>query len=196
MDQVYWIRNTECTDIKIHGYVGVSQNPKRRLREHLKNNSRIPKDVWIEIIFEGTREDCFLKEEELRPVKNVGWNRAVGGAQGFKKGFVHSEQTREKLKAAWTAERKQAASIQKAERNKLLKGQKRPKQSTAMSGSNNPMFGQTHSAEAIKKIVDANRGKIAYNRQDLYCIGCHRRASQHVLLRHQKCWKKYKGDNK
>lgn len=192
MDKVYWIRNKECIDIQTQGYVGVSQDPTRRLREHLKKNPRIPKkDIWLEIIFEGSRDACFEKEEELRPVKNTGWNRAVGGAQGYRKGFVHSDETRTRLKSKWTEDRRKRASMTRGEQNKKLIGQKRPKQSAAMSGSNNPMYGRTHSVEAKKKIVNANLGKIAPNRQELFCIGCHERASKHVLSRHQKCWKKY-----
>lgn len=192
MDKVYWIRNSECKDVKIDGYIGVSQNPERRFKQHLKKNERIPKDAWVEILFEGTRIECFALEEKLRPLKNTGWNRAVGGAQGFKKGFTHSGITREKLKAAWTPERKKIAAKKKAEQNRQLIGQKRPKQSDAIRGSKNPMYGKTHSPESKQLIADANRGRIATNRQELYCVCCHQRASQHVLLRHQKCWNNYK----
>jgi hypothetical protein len=192
MDYVYWIRNAECVDIKTQGYVGVSQSPGRRLREHLKNNPRIPKDVWLEIIFEGTRDECFQIEEEFRPKKNTGWNRAVGGAQGFKKGFIHSDETRKRLKVAWTEERKQIASEFRKQQNKTLIGQKRPRQSAAMLGEKNPMFGKTRTNETKKKLRVANLGKIPPNKQELYCVGCRERVSNHVLKRHTKCWKAFK----
>lgn len=135
MDKVYWIRNQECTDIKTHGYVGVSQDPAQRFKSHLKKNQRIPKTgIWLEIVFEGTRDECFAKEEELRPIKNIGWNRAVGGAHGYKKGFAHSDETRAHLKSKWTEGRRKKAGQFRGEQNKKLIGQKRPKQSQAMAG--------------------------------------------------------------
>jgi predicted GIY-YIG superfamily endonuclease len=190
MDHVYWIRNKEDADISQHGYVGVSKDPARRLLSHRRHNENIPQDTWVEIVFSGTREECFEKEFELRPTKKMGWNRAVGGAQGFKIGFSHSEKTRQKLKNAWTPERKKKASVWKTEQNVLLTGQKRPAQSHAISGENNPMFGKTHSIAAREKIREANLGRPANNMQDIFCIFCRERAPLSILKKYHGIGKK------
>lgn len=191
MTQLYWIRNSQCHKIETDGYVGVSENAIHRFKQHRKRNTRIPDDAWLEIIFEGPREECFSKEHSLRPSKGMGWNRAVGGAQGFKTGFIHSETAKQKLKDAWTEKRRQNASLFRKEFNSSLKGQKRPSQSEAMTGDKNPMFGKTHNAEVRQKISEKSKGHVPPNKQELYCIGCHQRSSKHVLTRHGKCWKKY-----
>ena len=172
--------------------MGVSKHPEVRFKSHLRLNERIPKDAKMQIIFTGTRSECFSEELRLRPVKNIGWNRASGGAQGFKDGFVHSEKTKASLRAAWTVERKKKASKFKAEQNHKMLGQKRPKQAKAMAGKNNPMFGKERTQEVKDKIRKANLGKISKNRQELYCVGCRERSSNHVIVnRHIKCFKSY-----
>jgi hypothetical protein len=188
---LYWIRNSTCEKVEEHGYVGVSEDPEHRFKQHRKRNSRIPADAWIEIIFEGTREECFIKEHALRPFKKIGWNNAVGGEQGFKIGFKHSDETKIKLKSAWTDDRRAVASKFRSEFNKSLVGQKRTAQSEAMLGDKNPMYGKTHDLETRLKISKSNIGKIPPNKQELYCIGCRQRTSLHVLSRHKKCWIKY-----
>lgn len=191
---VYWIKNEECLNILTDGYVGVTKNPSVRFKSHLKHNEKIPKNARIEIVFSGTRAECFAEEKRLRPVKAIGWNRAPGGQQGFKDGFIHSEKTKLKLKAAWTEDRKARAAIFKAEQNHKLLGQKRPRQSIAMQGSKNPMFGKTHSNETRLKIGRASLGMAPPNKQEFYCIGCKQRASIHVIKnRHIKCFRIFTG---
>lgn len=190
MDYLYWIKNKECTDITRDGYVGVSTDPARRFLSHRKHNENIPNNAWVEIVFSGTREECFDKEFELRPRKKMGWNRAVGGAQGFNIGFSHSEKTKKKLRKAWTPERKKIASIWKAKQNVLLTGQKRPAQSVAMTGKNNPMFGKTHSLKTREKIRLANIGKIPPNKQGVFCIFCHQQSSLSILKKYHGVGKK------
>lgn len=171
------------------GYIGVSKNPFGRFKDHL-SSSRVPSNSKMKVIFAGSRKECFDKERKYRPKPGMGWNSAVGGSHGFREGFVHSAKTKEKLKFAWTKERKERAKEWKANQNKLLIGQKRPKQSNAISGTNNPMFGKTHTLEAREKIKKANlsRESPPGNFQDLYCIRCHERASISRLERyHNRC---------
>lgn len=189
---VYWIIDKSCENILTDGYVGVSKDPDVRFKSHLRVNERIPKDAEMKIVFSGTRAECFEEEKRLRPAKNIGWNRAPGGVQGFKDGFVHSEKTKAALKAAWSIERKKIASKFKAEQNHKLLGQKRPKQSKAMMGENNPMFGKERTLEVKQKIRDANLGKESPFKHEFYCVGCKQQASKHVIMnRHIKCFKKY-----
>lgn len=159
-------------------------------RSHRRHNENIPIDAWVEIVFSGTREECFAKELELRPRKKMGWNRAVGGAQGFKVGFCHSEKTKKKLRKAWTLERKKIASAWKSSHNVSLTGQRRPAQSAAMSGENNSMFGKTHSREARDKIRQANLGKTPPNKQTIFCIFCHQQAPLSILKKYHGAGKK------
>lgn len=191
MDKVYWVKNASCKKIETDGYVGVSKDPHARLLSHLRNNERVPSDAWVEVVFEGPREECFRLEGELRPTKNIGWNRAIGGAQGFRIGFVHSNATKKKLKKAWTKERKEKAAIWKAEQNRLLVGQKRPAQSAAMSGELNPMFGKQRSAKTKRKISEANIGREPPNKQELFCIFCKKRAPLSILKKYHEPGKKH-----
>lgn len=184
MNYVYWIRNQECTDIRLHGYVGVSKDPSRRFLSHRRHNEKIPSDAWLEIVFSGTREECFEKEYQLRQHKNIGWNRAVGGVQGFRVGFSHSEKTKKKLRKSWTTNRKKAASEWKASHNVSLTGQKRPAQSAKMTGACNPMFGKTHSDVSREKIRRANIGKTPSNKQSVFCIFCQTQAPLSVLVKY------------
>lgn len=184
MTCLYWIYNDDCKDPKSDGYIGITENIEKRFKQHLSRNERIPKDAKYKILYEGSREECFNLESEYRPTKCIGWNSAAGGKHGWKTGFEHSNETKAKLKEAWTDDRKQAASIFKAEQNRKLKGQKRPSQSEAMRGENNPMYGTTrpeHVKEALRK---AHIGKDPYNKMELYCIYCRKRASMSILKKY------------
>ena len=109
---VYWLHLPEHSDVRIQGYIGVSNNPKQRLWEHFNdvrtNNhcnpylSRVIKkysDQLIQtILFEGEKDVCYTYEEELRPTKNIGWNLNKGGicppsASGRKLSAEHKEKT-------------------------------------------------------------------------------------------------------
>lgn len=77
------------TDISTQGYVGVtSLSLSERYNQHAKNVYRksvvkkaIDKysDVIIELVYEGSEEDCLKLEANYRPNENVGWNIAKGG---------------------------------------------------------------------------------------------------------------------
>lgn len=88
MAKVYWIRSPEHTDINTEGYVGVTTRTiYQRLEEHkfnapnkkLTNALKKYTDVVIELVYEDTEENCYIKENELRPQINIGWNVAIGG---------------------------------------------------------------------------------------------------------------------
>ena len=85
---VYWIHLPDHTDVYSQGYVGVSNNPTRRLQEH-KNSTdnkhlssaltKYSDSVLQTVIFNGDSESCYLYEERLRPTTNIGWNINRGG---------------------------------------------------------------------------------------------------------------------
>jgi hypothetical protein len=187
MNYVYWIHSSSCTDHRKDGYVGVTNNPTKRYSTHIRKG-RVPIDSTISILFEGTREQCFNYEKEMRPHKNIGWNNAAGGSHGWKTGFSHSDQAKEKMSTAWSSDRKEKASEFKREHNRSLRGQRRPKQSQSMTGPNNPMFGTIRPDHVKRAVSDAHRGKTPVNKQELYCVRCHERASLSILKKyHNKC---------
>jgi hypothetical protein len=187
---VYWIYDDSCIDEKLHGYVGVSYNPEKRYKIHIRRN-RVPNQSSMKILFEGTRNECFEFERSMRPAKSIGWNNAIGGSHGWRIGFNHNEVTKEKMRQAWSNERREKASIFRKQINLKLKGQIRPKQSEAMKGENNPIFGTKRPQHVRDAISKAHAGKPAFNRQELYCISCHKRASFSILVKyHAKCYKR------
>ena len=186
LNYVYWIYDDTCKDTN-DGYIGVSKDPYHRFKVH-KRRGRVHGSCKIKILYEGSRERCFEKEHQLRPEPFIGWNNARGGSHGWRYGFSHSETSKDKMKNAWTEERKAAAAIVTRENNKRLIGQKRPKQSAAMKGESNPMYGLTHSEEARKKMSEKQKDKVPWNKlPDVYCKGCGKRYTPCRAARHRKC---------
>lgn len=109
---VYWIRHKDHTDIFSQGYVGISENFKRRMRHHLTKTDNphlanaINKYGWDNLIKEqvviANKEYCLDVETKLRPITCVGWNIAIGGGnppkakKGMGKGRKLSKETIEK----------------------------------------------------------------------------------------------------
>jgi hypothetical protein len=140
---VYWIHLPEHNDYYSQGYIGVSNNPKRRFREHLNvtkfMNEKNPfftrilqkySNILVQtLLYQGTEESCYLLEEELRPNKNIAWNAAKGGFKPPSK--VGWKPTKETL----------------SKRSKSLKGIPRTEEwcnnlSLAKQGSKNGMYGK------------------------------------------------------
>jgi hypothetical protein len=88
---VYWIHLEEHTDPETQGYVGVTGNPEKRYREHLKESKKdSPKNIHLAramnkhqvkttLLFHGTKVACYELEFDLRPARNIGWNIQKGG---------------------------------------------------------------------------------------------------------------------
>lgn len=146
---VYWIHLPCHTNIHSQGYVGVSNNPTRRLQEHKNstNNKHLSRaltkysdSVLQTVIVNGDSESCYRYEECLRPTKNIGWNINKGGVQPpTKKGWVPTSTTLQK-------------------RSKNLKGIVRTEEwcknlSAAKSGCKNPMFGKTNPCTQEKRLL-------------------------------------------
>lgn len=90
---VYWIHKEEHNDPLNEGYIGVSIDPSRRLYHH-KHESNIgthcnpilqsvfkkyDSSLKLDIIFEGSFEECYKFEEKYRSKENTGWNINQGG---------------------------------------------------------------------------------------------------------------------
>jgi len=115
---VYWIRRSIHTDIKTEGYVGISNNPEKRWRDHGRknNNTNLGKalekydDIVYEIVekLDGV-DEAKAVERSLRPDIFIGWNIVMGGGGGMmteeikkkigkaNKGRVHSEESRRNM---------------------------------------------------------------------------------------------------
>ena len=124
---VYWIHLYAHKNILVEGYVGISINPKQRLKQHLGNSKShlaerlkpLEEEIVLDTIYSGTREECMLLEKKLRPSPHIGWNRAAGGAasasealRGIKKstpvwnkGKKPSEEQITKFKDTWETKR-------------------------------------------------------------------------------------------
>jgi hypothetical protein len=79
MATLYWLRLPEHIDMFAQGYVGVATDMAKRLRSHKHKF----KDLWQQIIVQplviSTQNYCFALEEKLRPMRNIGWNKSIGG---------------------------------------------------------------------------------------------------------------------
>lgn len=85
---VYWI-HLKHHKIKTDGYVGITNNPSRRWKEHQNLNkvssvvcsaiNKYKNEIVYEIIFEGSQEACQHIEEYFRPLPEIGWNLVIGG---------------------------------------------------------------------------------------------------------------------
>jgi group I intron endonuclease len=128
---VYWIRLHEHSDVKSEGYVGISNKPKRRFKEHCKGerdgilSNAVRKygaeNLVLDVITEGISfQEAKRLEKELRPKMRIGWNVMTGG------------------------------SVPPSN-----KGLKRTSHSEKMKGKNNPFYGKTHSDE-VKQILSEN----------------------------------------
>jgi hypothetical protein len=93
---VYWIHLPDQTDIATQGYIGVSKNPAKRWKDHLRDakggyhaNPYLAKvflkyheKLIFDVVFGGTKDQCWDLEKELRPTSSIGWNIMAGGKFG------------------------------------------------------------------------------------------------------------------
>lgn len=113
MHYVYWIRGIEHTDINTEGYVGISNQPFRRLKAHTTDTalvgSRLVRErvnqQGIHSIEHSVIAECVdltqaqVLEATLRPVANIGWNiKKGGGTSPDCSGRTHTPETKEKIR--------------------------------------------------------------------------------------------------
>lgn len=95
---VYWIHNPEETNIHEQGYVGITNNLTRRLKEHKRKSLYKDQEMIVEVYLQGERSFCEEIEILLRPQSKIGMNKAPGGkAPPNPKGRKLSEETRRKM---------------------------------------------------------------------------------------------------
>lgn len=85
---VYWIHYKDHIDPYCEGYIGITNNIERRLKEHNSKHSkcahvknRISNGAVITILHSTeSLEEALSLEEKYRPLENIGWNICKGGS--------------------------------------------------------------------------------------------------------------------
>mgnify|MGYP001304098585 CR=1 FL=1 len=103
---VYWIRLERHKDPLTEGYVGITKNRGKRMREHRRSAEtgsqhvihramrKYAGSLKVKTLFKGSRDDCKAEELRLRPDANIGWNICAGGV-------LPPPQSLEKMQAHW-----------------------------------------------------------------------------------------------
>lgn len=166
---VYWIHNDQETDITTQGYVGITKDLDRRIKQHKVVNKHIIEGRNVDLFLCGDKEFCKEVEYNLRPKKNIGLNIASGGGMppdvtgikrsektrylisihnvGFK-GRKHSDETKEKMSES----RKGIGRPHTEETKKHLS-------EIAKLRNKNPMLGRKHSEKTRQLISEKLRNK-------------------------------------
>jgi predicted GIY-YIG superfamily endonuclease len=120
---IYWLKHKNHSDLLTEGYIGVSNNPKERIRHHFKNANggyhsdkvlskaikKYGKDqIIVDILVIGDKEYCYETEKKLRPASFTGWNMREGGyhiPNPFPKGSKRPQWISNKASATTKAKR-------------------------------------------------------------------------------------------
>jgi predicted GIY-YIG superfamily endonuclease len=88
---VYWLHNSDHTDMFTQGYIGVTNNLNVRLRNHKSKRcnkhlvNAMNKYGWDNIVKEvmlvADESYCLMIEKLLRAKANIGWNIVEGGGK-------------------------------------------------------------------------------------------------------------------
>lgn len=169
---IYWIHNEDESDIHTQGYVGITNNFKRRLAEHKRHKGKILDGRSAEIILHGEKDYCKEVEKILRPKKNIGLNIMSGGgippdATGLKrsdatkllmsinnvgfKGRKHSEETKKKMRETRKGIGRPHTEETKRKLSEIAKQRKI-----------NPMTGRKHSEKTRQLISEKLRNRKTY----------------------------------
>lgn len=163
---VYWV-HLPNQQIKTEGYVGVSINPQKRWEQHKTQKSskhlsnaitKYGEQLIWDVIFFGPLEGCYQLEEYFRPTPTIGWNIAIGGENSGNLGRPLSIQTKLKLSNS----RKGITPWNKGKTNIYSEATLQKLQSATkarVQGSNNPMFGKTHSDQTKLLLSKLHKGK-------------------------------------
>lgn len=113
---VYWIHLPEHDDILTQGYIGVTNNTKKRLAAHKRRRdnqnlcnhlTKYNDSVKMTILLAADRDYCLEMERKLRPERNIGWNAAEGGnIPPSSKGLIRSKDHREKISLSMRGKKK------------------------------------------------------------------------------------------
>ena len=79
MAVLYWVHLPEHSDMFNQGYIGVTPDIKKRIREHKHKFKAYANQLIIDTILIAEKSYCYMMEKSLRPMRNIGWNKAIGG---------------------------------------------------------------------------------------------------------------------
>lgn len=94
---VYWYKRPIQTNPYTEGYIGITNNMKRRDLEHRRNKTishftnalKLYNDISYQILHTNiTKEEALELEYSYRPDTNIGWNSAIGGEDTLKSFIV------------------------------------------------------------------------------------------------------------
>jgi hypothetical protein len=95
---IYWIHSDQETSIETQGYVGITKDLTRRLKEHRRKHNFLDNRT-VDVFLYGDKLYCKQVEKSLRPKRNIGLNIAEGGGLPPNvKGIKRSDNTRQKIK--------------------------------------------------------------------------------------------------
>jgi group I intron endonuclease len=129
---LYWIKHKNHIDPQTQGYIGISNNPERRFKEHKQKQDfpvhnamkKYGDDVEMILLADNlTEQEAKDSEKTLRPKMHIGWNIMSGG------GIPPS-----------------------------TKGAQKPDLSIRFSGSGNPFYGKKHTQETKKRLSESKTG--------------------------------------
>jgi len=148
---VYWIHLPEHTDIYTQGYVGVSNNPHRRLQEHKNSTdnkhlssalSKYSELIIQTIVLIGESNFCYQYEELLRPGKNIGWNINKGGSKPpLMAGIPRTSSTKQKISNSLkghTVTTSTRDKISASSKGRIIAEETKQKISNSLSGKARP----------------------------------------------------------
>lgn len=145
-------------------YIGKTDNPKRRLKEHIYESKNTPKNhrhYWILSLLNNNEIpkleilDCvnhnewdFWEKHYISLIKSWGFNltnQTEGGDSGLGMlGKKHKEETKEKIKIANSGKNHYNFG-------KKLSKEHKEKLSNSLSGNKNPFFGKKHSEKTLNE---------------------------------------------
>lgn len=98
---IYWIHSDQETSIETQGYVGITKNLSRRLKEHRRKHNFLDNRT-VDVFLYGDKLYCKQIEKSLRPKRNIGLNIAEGGGLppnpiGKKLSISHRQKIKENM---------------------------------------------------------------------------------------------------
>jgi len=158
---IYWIHSDKETNIETQGYVGITKNLPRRLKEHRRKPNFLDNRT-VDVFLYGDKLYCKQIEKSLRPKRNIGLNIAEGGGLPPNvKGIKRSNETKAKMKANMVGFRDRRHTDEtKAKMREAIRTphkhteitKKRLSEIAKNRTTPNSMLGKKHSPETIEKI--------------------------------------------
>ena len=84
MAVLYWIKLPEHDDMLTQGYIGATTNLVKRLKSHKHRFKEIWDKIIVKTILMADIDYCYMIEQKLRPMRNIGWNKSIGGYRNNK----------------------------------------------------------------------------------------------------------------